>query len=102
MRRVLPVFEPLNFSPWPMAGFQFPDEPSGLSASRGERVHLATLTGLHTFMSGWCELDCDGGAEAEQVGFAADGDLQRGALVDEVVFLVVGEPDPDLASAESE
>src|ERR1039457_2843647 len=37
-------------------------------------------------MSGWCELDCDGGAGAEQVGFAADGDLQRGALVDEVVL----------------
>ncbi len=31
-----------------MAGFQLPDEPSGLSASRGERVHLATLTALQS------------------------------------------------------
>ena len=52
--------------------------------------------------SWWRELDRDRGPGAEQVGLTPDEDLQRIALVNEVAFLVVGEPDPDLPSAEPE
>src|SRR5918994_4543717 len=45
-------------------------------------------------------LDGDGGAWAEQVRLAADGDLQRRPLVEEVALFVMGELHPDLTVTE--
>src|SRR5918995_2988734 len=45
-------------------------------------------------------LDGDGGPGAEQVRLAADGDLQRRPLVEEVALLVVGQLHPDLPVTE--
>ena len=47
------------------------------------------------------ELDRQGGTRAEQMGLAPDEHVKRRAVVHQVAFLVVGELDPDLPSAES-
>jgi hypothetical protein len=60
------------------------------------------LIDLRSRLGSWRrKFDRDCGAGVEQVWLAADGDLQRSALVKEVALLVVGELHPDLPVAES-